>query len=63
MRRVKLKKKDWQQISQSLMVGSGLCVFAAGWGFVFYDLLLASTQWLLVAAVLAIFGLYARLEE
>lgn len=39
-----------------------VAVGAAGWGFVFRDLVLASTQWLLVAAVLALFGLYARLE-
>jgi len=60
---VGLKKKDWRQISRFLMIGSACGVFAAAWGFIFYDLLLASTQWLLVAAVLAIFGLYTRLEE
>jgi len=57
-----MKKKDWQQLSCFLMTASLLAVFAAAWGFIFYDLVLASTQWLLVAAVLAIFGLYARLE-
>jgi len=60
---VKLKKKDWQQMAQVLMVGSALSVLAAGWGFVYSDIVLASTQWLLVAAVLAAFGLYSRLES
>lgn len=56
------KKKEWRQASQYLMIASALSVLAAAWGFIFYDLILASTQWLLVGAVLAIFGLYARLE-
>ncbi|HUS52300.1 MAG TPA: hypothetical protein VMX77_02435 [Candidatus Bathyarchaeia archaeon] len=60
---MKLKKKDWQQMAQVLMVGSALSVLAAGWGFVYSDIVLASTQWLLVAAVLAAFGLYSRLES
>jgi hypothetical protein len=59
---MKLKRREWRQWARFLMSGSALAVFAATWGFVFYDFILASTQWLLVAAVLAIFGLYARLE-
>jgi hypothetical protein len=59
---VKIKKKDWRTFSQVLMVGSALSVLAASWGFLYQDLILASTQWLLVAAVLAAFGLYARIE-
>lgn len=58
-----MKKKDWKQASQALMAGSLLSVLAAAWGFVYSDIVLASTQWLLVAAVLAAFGLYARLES
>ncbi|MBN1263679.1 MAG: hypothetical protein JW991_04975 [Candidatus Pacebacteria bacterium] len=57
------EKQQWHQISLFLMLASAFSVFAATWGFIFADLILASTQWLLVAAVLAIFGLYARLEE
>jgi len=60
---VKIKKKDWKTISQAFMVGSALSVLAATWGFLYQDLVLASTQWLLVAAVLAVFGLYARIES
>lgn len=59
---MKLKKKDAKNISCGLMVLAVLAVLAAGWGFAFWDIWLASTQWLLVAAVLAIFGLYARFE-
>ena len=39
-----------------------LAVAAAAWGFLYSDLWLASTQWLLVGIVLAAFGLYARME-
>ena len=60
---MKLKKKDWRTISQSLMVVAFISVLAAGWGFLYYDLILASTQWLLIAAVLAIFGLWTRMES
>lgn len=58
-----MKNKDWDQLAEIMMGLAILAVGAAGWGFVFQDLVLASTQWLLVAAVLAIFGLYARLES
>lgn len=60
---MKFKKKDWKQLSQVLMVGAALSVLAAAWGFLYADIVLAPTQWLLVAAVLAAFGLYARLES
>lgn len=58
-----LKKDQWHQFSRFLMVASFLSVAAAAWGFLLSDLVLASTQWLLVATVLAIFGLYAKLES
>lgn len=57
---MKIKKKDWKTISQVLMSLSVVAVVAAGWGFLVSDIWLASTQWLLVAAVLAAFGLYAK---
>lgn len=60
---MKVKKKDWKSISQALMISSALSVLAAAWGFLYQDIILASTQWLLVAAVLAAFGLYARIES
>lgn len=60
---MKIKRKDWCQISQALMIGALLAVLAAALGFVYTDVVLASTQWLLVAAVLAVFGLYARMQS
>lgn len=60
---MKLKKKEWRQIFCGLMTAALLAVLAAGWGFLYSDLWLASTQWLLVAGVLGIFGLYTRMES
>jgi len=57
---MKLKKKDWQSISQLLMGGAVVAIIFAGIGYLGTDIWLASTQWLLVAAVLALFGVYAR---
>lgn len=59
---MKLKKKEWQMVSKVLIGFSVLAVILAGWGFVASDFWLASTQWLLVAAVLAAFGLYTKME-
>lgn len=60
---MKFKKKNWRVIAKGLMIASCFSVLAAGWGFLYSDIWLASTQWLLVAAVLAVFGLYARIES
>jgi len=54
---------DFKFLSQISMVLSGLCVILAGVGALGSDIWLASTQWLLVAAVLAEFGIYLKLEE
>lgn len=35
----------------------------SGLGYLGIDIWLASTQWLLVAAVMAMFGVYARMES
>jgi hypothetical protein len=59
---VKVKKSDWRSISQGFLAVALLCVFAAVLGFLSYDLVLASTQWLLVAAVLGAFAVYFRME-
>jgi hypothetical protein len=58
-----MKKKDWRQLSQVLMGGALVSVVLAGIGYTGTDLWLASTQWLLVAAVLALFGLYGRMNS
>lgn len=45
------------------MVLSFAAIVLAGIGYTGTDIWLASTQWLLVALVLAVFGLYARLNS
>lgn len=60
---MKLKKKEWRKLSCGLMTAAFLAVSAAAWGFLVTDVWLASTQWLLVAAVLGVFGLYTRMES
>jgi len=58
-----MKKKDIRTLSQALIGGSLISIILAGIGYMGTDIWLASTQWLLVAAVLALFGVYARLES
>lgn len=55
-----LKKKDGKMVSQLMMYGAVGAVLLSGLGYLGTDIWLASTQWLLVAAVLALFGLYMR---
>lgn len=57
-----MKKKDWRQASQLLMAAALVSVVMAGIGYTGVDIWLASTQWLLVAAVMALFGIYARIN-
>lgn len=56
-----MKKKDMRLVSQVLMGGAAISVLLAGIGYLGSDLWLASTQWLLVAAVLALFGVYLKM--
>jgi hypothetical protein len=56
-----MKKKDIGMISKMLMWGSVASVILSGIGYMGTDIWLASTQWLLVAAVLALFGVYLKL--
>jgi uncharacterized membrane protein len=58
-----LKKKDMKLLSQVLMGGAVVSVLLAALGYMGTDIWLASTQWLLVAAVMALFGVYTRLES
>lgn len=57
------KKSDWRLWSQVLISGSVIAVLLAGVGYLGTDIWLASTQWLIVAGVLAAFGVYAKLES
>jgi hypothetical protein len=59
---MKLKKKDWRQLSQLIMGAAVIAVVLSAMGYMGTDIWLASTQWLLVAAVLSLFGLYARMN-
>jgi Mg/Co/Ni transporter MgtE len=58
-----MKSKDWKGLSKALMVGSLIAVVMSGIGYLGTDIWLASTQWLLVAAVLALFGMFAKLSS
>ena len=55
-----MSKKDMRLTSQILMAASGLSVLLATLGCLGTDIWLASTQWLLVAAILALFGVYFK---
>ena len=59
----KMSKKDTKMASQILMAGSLLSVVLSGIGYLGVDIWLASTQWLLVAAVFALFGLYTKEKD
>ena len=57
------KKNEMKMYSQVLMGGSVVAILLAGLGYLGSDIWLASTQWLLVAAVLALFGVYTKMES
>ncbi len=59
---MKLKKKDIELYSKYFMYGAVGSIVLAGVGWVGTDIWLASTQWLLVALVLAAFGIYLKLK-
>jgi len=56
-----MSKKDMKMYSKVLIGGATICVILAGIGYLGADIWLASTQWLLVAAVLALFGIYLKM--
>ena len=60
---MKKVKKQLRMISKVLILGALASISLAGYGYLIQDVWLASTQWLLVAAVLALFGVYAKLES
>lgn len=57
---MKLKKKDQTLTSQLFMGSAAISILFAAIGYTGTDIWLASTQWLLVAAVLALFGIYFK---
>ncbi|HLE49020.1 MAG TPA: hypothetical protein VI819_03255 [Patescibacteria group bacterium] len=54
-------KSNNDMVTNSLMVLSFVAVVFSGIGYLGTDIWLASTQWLLVAMVLGIFGVYLKL--
>ncbi|OGM82461.1 hypothetical protein A2422_03780 [Candidatus Woesebacteria bacterium RIFOXYC1_FULL_31_51] len=56
-----MKKKDSAKLSKFLMIGALLGVMFSFIGYFGLDIWLASTQWLLVSAVMALFGVYLKL--
>jgi hypothetical protein len=60
---VVVSKKEAMMYSQLLMGGALLACVLAGLGYLGTDIWLASTQWLLVAAVLALFGIYTKMMK
>ena len=57
-----MTKKDMKLASQVLMASSGVAVLFSAMGYLGTDIWLASTQWLLVAVVLAMFGVYVKMD-
>lgn len=57
-----MTKEDIGRLSQVLMGGAVISIILAAIGYLGTDIWLASTQWLLVAAVLALFAVYAKLS-
>jgi len=58
-----MKKKDFKLASNIFMGVAILAVVLAGIGYLGLDIWLASTQWLLVAAVASLFGIYAKISS
>jgi hypothetical protein len=56
------RDKDKPMVSKVLVIGSLAAVFLSLVGALGTDIYLASTQWLLVAVVLAVWGVYLLLE-
>lgn len=59
---MKLGKGTKDSLSKYAMYGAIVAVLLAAEGWIGPDIWLASTQWLLVAVVLAAFGIYLKLS-
>jgi len=58
-----MTKEDLLTLSNAFVAFSVVSVIFAAWGFMFGDFWLASTQWLLMAAVTGIWSIWAKLHE
>lgn len=45
------------------MSGAGAAIVLAAIGYLGTDIWLASTQWLLISAIFALFGIYFKMEK
>lgn len=59
---MKLSKGTKDALSKYFMYGTIVAVLLSAEGWIGPDIWLASTQWLLVAAVLGLFGIYLKLS-
>lgn len=57
-----MKFKNSKKLSEYLMGGAVFAVALSLVGYLGLDIWLASTQWLLVAAVMGLFGVYLKLK-
>lgn len=57
-----MAKKNNMDYSKYLIAGAVVAVLLSAVGYFGYDFWLASTQWLLVSAVMALFGVYTKLS-
>ena len=54
--------KNKPVVAKALVYGAFLCVLLAAFGSLGTDIILASTQWLLVAITLSVWGVYILVE-
>lgn len=57
---MKFKQKTKKTVSKSFVWGAVAAVLLAAVGATGYDIWLASTQWLIIAAVLILFAIYLK---
>ncbi len=57
-----MKKEDLKKLGDFLVALSVIAVVLSAVGSLGYDLWLASTQWLIVATVFAVYAIYAKLS-
>lgn len=59
---MKLGKRNKESFARMLIGGAVIAVLLSVTGWLGRDIWLASTQWLLIAAVLTLFGIYLKLS-
>jgi hypothetical protein len=60
--KMKFDKRSKGDLSKYLMYGAVVAVLLSAEGWIGPDIWLASTQWLLIAVVLGLFGVYLKLS-